>query len=225
MKGCPLIVSYYTKNSSYEQEALFLKCSCEKLHLNYHIEGIPSRGSWSENCCFKPTFLKEQLLKHKRDLLWVDCDAILVKPPYIFSNAVEDIGFKYIEEASSDHPSKVMTGTLFLKYTPKVIELLEKWEAGCKQALKEDESAWDQTVLRDLFSQKKGDYSLLKLPKSYCQVYDKIQSREELQASVIIHFQASRLTKYEGQISALFTHLQLGMKQEYVNAIFKALEC
>ena len=220
MKNCPLIVSYYTKNTSYEKEALFLKKSCEKLHLRYHIEGIDSLGSWSKNCCFKPTFLQEQLLQHKRDLLWIDCDAIIVKRPYIFAGMREDIAVKYIEDVENSHPSKVISCTLFIKYNPKVIKLLGTWEAQCARALQKDENTWDQTVLRDLLLVKDRDFSFSPLPKSYCQIYDRLEGYHDLNESVIIHFQASRLAKHDGQLSSLFTHLYLENKQTHVQTIF-----
>ena len=221
MKPYPLIVSYYTRRTSYEKEALFLKQSCEKLKLNHHIEAIDSLGSWEKNCCFKPTFLKQQLLNHKQSLLWLDCDAIIVKPPYILNDVEEDIAVRYIQEAAPSHPSKVMSGTLFIKYNPKVLEFLELWEKHCLLSLEKDEHTWDQIVLRNLLTSKNVTLSFFSLPKAYCQVYDKMETRDDLKKATIIHFQASRLTQksYLGELSPLFLDLQLETKKQQIEAI------
>ncbi|PCI76936.1 hypothetical protein COB21_03665 [Candidatus Aerophobetes bacterium] len=213
-----LIVSFYTLGSPYEKEASFLKQSCEKLNLDFCIEPISCQGSWEKNCCFKPTFLKEKLLKYKQNILWIDCDAIVVKPLYIFNTIDEDIAAKYIHDAHASHPSKLMSGTLFLKYNPRILNLLDHWEKACAEQLKRDKKTWDQTVLRDVLAQDKH-ISLFSLPKAYCQVYDKIQNEEELQDSVIIHFQASRFTKKQESIAPLFKQLQHAHKKACVDAI------
>ena len=49
----PTVVSYYTKNTPYEDEIKHLIASCEKFGIPYEIDGIPNLGSWEKNCCYQ----------------------------------------------------------------------------------------------------------------------------------------------------------------------------
>lgn len=224
MDQMPLVVSFYTKGTDYEQEAAFLKSSCDDLNLEHHIQGVDDLGSWEKNCCYKPQFLKRLMMEKKRALLWVDCDAVIVKPPYIFNAIEEDIAVKYSENLPSNHPSKVITATLFLQNRPNVLALLSDWEKACVKALGRDKKVWDQEVLKYELARLKKEISIYPLQDAYSQIYDKITAQSQLLTAHIVQFQASRIQRIEHAIPAIFKQLYFEHKASCIQAIKKAQE-
>lgn len=191
----PLIVSYYTAGTGYEDEVKNLIDSCNKLDLQADIVPIKSKGSWDKNCCYKPQFLLEKLEEHQRPIVWVDADAIFLKQPVLFDSLECDIALRTYDELPLEHPSKLITGTLYLAPNPKVRILLTDWATECQKMLQEGKKeVWDQIALKRVLLQKK-DIELFPLPDAYCAIYDKNLTPSE--EAVILHYQASRLFKKE----------------------------
>ena len=190
----PLIVSYYTAGTGYEEEVQNLIASCKKLDLQTDIVPIQSRGSWDKNCCYKPEFLLEKLDEHQRPVVWVDADAIFLKKPTLFDSLECDVALRTYEELPLDHPSKVYTGTVYFSNNEKVRSLLKRWAEESQKMLQEEEKeVWDQVSIKQaLFG---SDVDLFPLPDTYATIYDKqITPNED---AVILHYQASRLFKKE----------------------------
>lgn len=189
----PLIVSYYTLGTPYEEEVKNLIASCKKLGLNTDIVGIKPLGKWDQNCCYKPLFLLEKLREHKKPILWIDADAMVLKKPLLFETLKCDIALRIYPYLPITHPSKLITGTLYLQNTLAVRNILTLWDQECiKMAHQNKGEVWDQIGLkRALLNGPK--INLFSLPSSYAAIYDKKESlQEEL---VIVHYQASRLFK------------------------------
>ena len=189
----PLIVSYYTTGTGYEDEVKNLIDSCKKLDLQTDIVPIESKGSWDQNCCYKPEFLLEKLEQHQRPVVWVDADAIFLKDPSLFKSLECDIALRTYDDLPLEHPSKLITGTLYLAPNDKVRSLLIEWSTECQKMLQEGEQeVWDQIALKRILL-KRQDIELFPLPDSYCAIYDKTLTPEG--EAVILHYQASRLFK------------------------------
>lgn len=189
-----IIVSYYTKNTGYEQEVENLIASCKKFDLESDIVGIESRGRWDANCCYKPRFLLEKLKEHQAPLVWMDADAVFLKKPTLFQTLTCDMALRIIPHLPEDHPSKVITGTLFLQNRPALFEILKLWEAECAEMLKGEIEVWDQVALKRSLS-KGPSLKLSSLPDPYYMIYDQPYFQKE--KAVIAHYQASRLFKKE----------------------------
>ena len=187
----PLVVSFYTLNTPYEQEVQNLLASCKKWGLEIHAEGYPSKGSWEENCAFKPRFILEKLHQFQRPLLWVDADAVFLKSPNFKIFADYDFSVRIFEHLPARNPSKVMSGTIYVDYTPAGIDLIERWTKNCKNWLKKNPGIWDQYVLRNLVLREKNA-KILPLPIAYCKIYDLDILFIEQEEVVIEHYQASR---------------------------------
>jgi len=189
----PLIVSYYTLDTGYEEEIKNLINSCEKLGLQTDFVGIKSRGKWDQNCCYKPQFLMKKLQEHQRPLVWVDADAVILKKPLLLENLTCDIAVRVYEDLPVSHPSKVYTGTVYFGNTPGAFELLKLWDEISQQMLKQSkQEVWDQITLKEALL-KKTDVDLFPLPDTYSTIYDKTLTPKE--EAVILHYQASRLFK------------------------------
>jgi len=190
----PLFVNYYTLDTGYEQEVKNLIQSCEKLSLETDFVGIDSKGSWEHNCCHKPQFLLKMLEKHKRPIVWIDADAVILKKPLFFDSLECDIALRIYDDLPLEHPSKVNTATVYLQNTEQVKELLKLWEARCHYVLENKiGGSWDQSALRDVLFQEGSPITVKPLPDSYCTIYDK--KITPLENAVILQYQASRLFK------------------------------
>ncbi|NGX51344.1 MAG: hypothetical protein K1060chlam2_01210 [Chlamydiae bacterium] len=186
----PTIVSYYTKETAYEEHVKRLIASCEELGLHTSFDAIPNLGTWERNCCYKPKYILQKLTKLKRPLLWVDADAEIAEKPILFEDFPPDIALRIVEELPDDHPSKMISGTVYLNHTPAAFEILKLWDAECERLLRTEENVWDQVALRNVLLKSQAE--IYPLPKAYYMVYDK---REEGEEAFIIHYQASRTEK------------------------------
>ena len=145
----PTIVSFYTIGTPYETEALRLKQSCERLQTPFIIEGLESTGDWIRNCSLKAAFVLRHLQQLKRPLLWVDADAEILLPLDYFRGAEFDVAC-YVQWSISGLPPTmdrrempVMSGTVYLNYTPGGVRIAEIWAAYCANT----PEVWDQDLL------------------------------------------------------------------------------
>jgi hypothetical protein len=194
------VISFYTENSLYEKDVRDLVASCQKFKIPYIIEKVPNLGSWEKNCCFKPKYILEKLQALKKAVVWVDADAILVQKPKIFPLACDIAAYKRQINRKEKKVEMIQSGTLFVNYTKKAMELLKKWEKACQKKLKEEEKkkkpkeVWDQECLNDLLKKEKS-VIFEKLPLGYCRVFDYQYEEISMEETFILHFQASRFTK------------------------------
>lgn len=190
----PLVISFYTLNTPYEQEASRLRRSCEEWGLKYCIEGVPSQGTWEQNCGFKPHFILEKMEQFQQPVLWVDADAIFLKKPSFEFLQGYDFSVRIMDFISWRNPSKVMSGTIYINNTPAGLNLVRRWAKNCSCRLKKDGRIWDQYILRSLVMREKKA-KILPLPVAYCKIYDLDILFIEQEHVVIEHYQASRRIK------------------------------
>lgn len=202
----PLVISFYTVDTPYEEEVKYLQASCQSLGIDHHIEGIPSAGSWEMNCAFKPIFILQKMQEFKRPLLWVDADAVFLKPLENLSLFSEvDLGVR-IYDVSEDHPSKIVSATVFVNATGASIKVVKWWAEECMKLLQDKnrkEEVWDQDALRRVLFQKEHGARFAPLPPSYSKILGHPKDEEMCFDPVIIQNQASRRYKkwinYPGQ--------------------------
>ncbi|MCP5505549.1 MAG: hypothetical protein H7A38_01525 [Chlamydiales bacterium] len=186
----PTIISFYTENTPYEEEIKGLIESCKKYNLPYSVDPLPNFGSWERNCCFKPKYILKKLIDLNGPVLWIDADGIVYQKPTLFDTLDADIAVRVIETIPDDHPSKILSGTLFFNYTPEAIQVLQEWDEETEVLLKNDPKLWDQISLRNVLLRSKAN--IYPLDVRYCQIYNQINDKESLEKAFIIHFQASR---------------------------------
>ena len=76
------VISFYTEDTGYEQEAEMLRKSLEALDgVERIIEKVPNRGSWRANAYFKADFMRETLFRLCRPVPRVDADAAVLSYP------------------------------------------------------------------------------------------------------------------------------------------------
>jgi len=186
----PTVICYYTQNSGYKKHVEKLIASCKKFNIPFSVDAIPSLGTWERNCCYKPKYILQKLSTLCSPVLWIDADAEIVEKPTLFENFSPDIALPIIENLPDDHPSKMISGTIYINHTPSAFTILKEWEVACEHLLQSDPEIWDQMVLRDLLL--KSQANIYALPLAYYMVYDKRKEREK---AFIVHYQASRIEK------------------------------
>lgn len=192
----PLVISYYTVGTPYEEEAKHLVASCARFNLSCQIEGIPDQGSWRKNCAIKPYFLRDKMRQLQRPLLWVDVDAVFLKPmqfePFMLSD------FAILKCNEEDDPRfAVRAGTVYINNTvagQKGLDLWCHYSDQVMQAKEDCPSFSDQVSLYFVFLAGKNSHVSL-LPESYCKIFDHTSPGFCNEETVIEHNQASRRFK------------------------------
>jgi hypothetical protein len=192
----PLVVSFYTKGTPYEEEVNPLEESCRQFGIEYHIEGVETRGSWEENCAYKPYFMREMMKKFARPLLWVDADAVFLKPLSFEEWMFADLAFVKFKE-DDDIRFCVASGTVYVNATEGGVKSLDIWCQYSSSIRKEKGEAapfMDQVSLY-LVLLSKPAIEIAQLPLIYCKIFDRENSGVDPNNSVIEQRQASRRFK------------------------------
>lgn len=198
MSFFPLIVCYYTKDTMYQLEVKSLIESCEKYNLPYHVEPVDSFGSWELNCAYKPFFLLSKLQEFKRPIFWVDADGVFVQKPEPLEEFSADLAVRINEGCSPQHPSKVISCSIFVNATQAATLLLKQWAAECYRVLSAPDRTdefWDQVGLRDVMYSGGHQAKVVNLPHSYAAIDGHPVDQKEILNPVIMHYQASRRYK------------------------------
>lgn len=171
--GQPLIISFYTRKTAYEQEVKNLLISCETFELETAIEGIDSLGSWKDNVAVKPFYIRTALEKYKRPLLWVDADAVFLKKPDFSSFLSYDFSVRFMQLFENDRRFALNAATLFINHTQEGLNLVHAWCQRTEEVMQTEGTIefLDQITLFDtLKTDRKA--KILPLPISYCKIYD-----------------------------------------------------
>ena len=190
----PVIISYYTENSPYEQEAERLIESLRVLGLRHFVVPEPSKGSWLKNCAHKSVFIQRTLKELKEPVLWLDADATVEKYPVLFDTldvefAARHNGTPNGKLKGTDGRGQLLSGTLYFKPCIGIDALLKRWCELCKTT----PGVWDQRLLAAAWDAVpvRRQPSFCWLPQGYCKIFD-AKWREKPRVEYIRHHQASR---------------------------------
>ncbi|HSX11939.1 MAG TPA: hypothetical protein VLF61_00420 [Rhabdochlamydiaceae bacterium] len=198
MKEFPTVISFFTKDTPYEKEILRLVESCKNFGVTSQVEGVGSFGSWELNCAFKPFFILKKLEELKKPLLWIDADGAFVNFPRWEKAFEGDFSVRIHENLVKEHPSKVISSTIFVRPTSAARQLVRLWAMECqKQLLDAGRTGefWDQVALRDALFSKGHQAVVHPLPLAYAKIFDHPYDLHEVANPIIEHYQASRKFK------------------------------
>lgn len=193
----PIVISFYTLQTPYEEEVKKLINSCLKFEVDSDIEGIPSQGSWEKNCAIKPFFILQKLRQWDRPVIWVDADAVFLQSPDWSEFNACDFSVRVNEFLPKTHESRIVSNTIFAKNTTAAATLIEKWSDETKKALNDKQRVmefWDQVALRDALDQT-PEIHFLPMPLKFSKIFDFDDLFISEQEVVIEHYQASRRYK------------------------------
>ncbi len=192
------IISYFTSTYKETWES-YLKPSLEKFNLNYYVEESKEEKDWKTNTDYKSLFIKKCLNKFKENLIFTDVDSIINAPPVLFGQIPPeyDIGIHYFSwepHYGRKNPAGlvVLSGTIYIKYGPKTLALLDKWiELTPKYA-------WEQKALQEAI-RRLPELKIYKLPREYCYISNQPSGEPPVipvENPIVEHFQASRKLKH-----------------------------
>jgi hypothetical protein len=153
----PFIVSFYTPD--YSHHAKRLETELKILKIPHQITKLNPIGAWIDNTRLKGRLVYEALLREQKDVLWLDVDSSVHKPPKLFDWL--DADFAAWPKTLQDRPWSV--GHLWFNYTPKGIELCKAWADWCDKAPKGVSDEW---ALAKAWEEVK-DVKVHHLPKEY----------------------------------------------------------
>jgi hypothetical protein len=195
----PLVVSFFTKNTPYEKEAVDFITTCKKHGVDYEVEALDSRGAWDLNCALKPGFLLKKLKEKKRPLLWVDIDGRFLRPLETYDWNSLDLSLRVNAHLPEDDPCVFYSATLYCSYQPQTLLLIEDWMQQCEEDLAKSSrtvEVWDQQVLQNVLSRHLS-VRFQPLPWKFAKIFDADSSILSSEETIIEHTQASRrLRKY-----------------------------
>ena len=193
-----VITSYYTLDTPYQEVAHnYLMPSIQKLNLPSDIRGIQNLGSWQANTSYKSEFVLQMLEHHKKDIVFLDSDAVVVSYPKLFGEIPTefDIACHYLDKDAwygrkYSEQFELLSGTAFFRYCPSTLQLVSMWVGLCKK----HPNTWEQQVLQDVVSVRKS--RIFNLPLSYCWIVSLPDGSRPLvglpDPIVIKHHQVSR---------------------------------
>lgn len=194
-----IICSYYTIDTPYQAvvHEYLMSSLYKQNNIASDICGIRTLGSWSKNTSYKPTFIKQMLLKHTdKNIVFVDADAEILQYPELFDQIPEkhniavhllDRDKWYNRDTGGD--DELLSGTLFVRNNEVSMEIIERWIWLCE----EPPIRWEQKVLQDVI--KERNEQVFELPISYCYIKSLPNGAEphvKCEQPVIVHNQVSR---------------------------------
>ena len=192
-KKRPLVIAYFTADTPYEGEAEVLKLSLESVGYSYEVCGIKNLGNWQKNTQVKSIFVRHMLEKHSnRRLLYLDVDAIMIKPPEILDDLKADIAAVHYAGRS-----ELLSGTLFLGNTRQCKRVVQKWihlNEEYPERLPNGTEAWDQRTLAMAIKRIKG-VNFVELPQEYTWITELTQKYNPGLDPVIMHTRGAKRFK------------------------------
>lgn len=188
--GFPLVISFYTPE--YECEVPEFVASLARFNMGHELVPIESLGSWRKNVGHKPTFILQQLKKHKRPVLFCDVDAFVEGPCDRLRDIEDefDFGGRFIKQRPLQRPGgepgepvvtqrrkrqsagktpkrvlkTITSGTLFFNCTDLARQFLGAWQRNEK-----GQYLLGQLVLAETWHHDRPEgLRTLRLPDSYC---------------------------------------------------------
>lgn len=145
-------------------------------------------ASWAECVCAKPGYILERLRETFYDgLIYTDADSKLLRPPPIVDLEGADIGLVFWQR-HSDQPAEALTGTMYFRNSPAVLEFLSRWS---EETQKRKASFTPEQDAFLAISEGSG-LKIKPLPVEWCFIFDDMRAMYPDAKPIFEHYQASR---------------------------------
>lgn len=192
-----IYICYVTKDKYSKILETYLLPTLKKWNLTYDIEYIEDRGSWIDNVCYRPEFIKKMLLKHQQAVVSLDSDATIEQYPELLDKLENyDIAYhelnwnKFWQNQTLINPKKeLLAGTLYFNYNERVLSFVDTWIER-QNLLRGREQRNMQNLLEEGWKEKLKIYYL---PVEYVAMIrrdDKIPNF--IKEPIIVHYLASQ---------------------------------
>jgi hypothetical protein len=148
------VVSFYTPDWRYPEYAQMLQADCDRLGLAHHIQEMPSKHDYVQNCNMKPEFIRDMMARFKSPILWVDVDSSILHIP------AEMLGVSSydIVGVAKANDRLIFVSCLYFNYTHCARAFVDRWISNASDFI--DDGAFQDTLIQDT------DIKLLKLDSS-----------------------------------------------------------
>ena len=193
-----VVTSYFTLDTPYADVAhKYILPSVSNFEFKKDVRGVMNLGSWQKNTSYKAQFILTMLEHHKENIVFVDCDAEILRYPDLFENIPEEYNFachildrnKWYGVKLEERISKeLLTGTMFIRNTPESKKIVQEWSMACTIS-----NIWEQQVLDMVL--KKNNIPVYELPLGYCYIKTLPDGKDpivECDCKVVVHNQVSR---------------------------------
>jgi len=153
----PMIISFYTNDWCYPEHAARLRSECNSLSIEFYVKEMESTRDYIKNTAIKPFFIRDTLTKFRRPVVWIDVDAIILKPLDLDITG-HDIGA--CRHMDSRLKRQWAVATLCFNYTESALNFLDTW---CEQA----RSGTDENAFELSWQQLKDSVKIQELPPTY----------------------------------------------------------
>lgn len=123
-----LTISYFAdlNGSNYYRRCAERLITClRRVHLDCEVEEIPSRGSYRENCIFKPMYILRQLVGFKCPVLWIDVDSMLYRYPEALRELPDNVDLALA--TPNGNLASAKASPLLFNHSPRSLEFLAAW--------------------------------------------------------------------------------------------------
>jgi hypothetical protein len=178
------VVSYYTKDSIYEQIIEKLIESAEVFDIPLTVYAYENRGSWFANCHYKSECVLQAMDEYPDDdIIFTDGDSHFRQYPALFDNYEYDLACLWLQwwdmyPQKYDVDAKLLSetvqpimanGTIWIRNRIEVRYYIEKWN----QMIKDNPDLYEQGAFQGVYQQAQAD-KIIKvagsLPPEYCMV-------------------------------------------------------
>jgi len=166
-----LVVTFYTKNTPYEDEAKKLEKSLVKFQLPYKFYPVESKGDHVKNVQMKPIIILQALREHEDNIVWMDSDNIVLDYPSKLydldaGRLLHDFASVIVWGRPSRSPMinnwKFAANVMFFRNTPKIHGVVHEWADGCRNGEWSDHYYLMKTLLKH-----KDNVDVYYLPMEY----------------------------------------------------------
>lgn len=185
----PKIVTFYTPGR-YAEHAADLQKSAAEFGLEVDAKEVLF-DDWTSCVSYKPSFLLYQLqaLADGEGVLWLDADSRVRKAPDWGLLSTADFAcclFRW----SPHHTLEMLTGTLFLRRTPAMLDFVKRWMEETPKWKHTDTP--EQNSLTEVWKLYKNSVRFVDLPKSWTFIEPEFQNLFVDTVPTFSHLQASR---------------------------------
>ena len=189
------VVSFFT--SDYEYEVHKLRSSLLRLNIPFKLQRVPELGTWARNVSAIPGYVSTALLQVPKNtgLLYLDSDAIVWEDPRSYFEAKHcDIVVFHKTNKHWNPACRASGGTLWFRNTRGVHTFLRAWQDALTG------TTGNQKGLSEVLT-RSWDLKISNMAPEYIRIFPpSLQTKGEIQAPVIEHFQASRFLKTKREL-------------------------
>ena len=189
-----LVTSFYSPD--YVSDAMELARSCRRFNLESRILPMPMFDSWVDGVAHKPKFILDVLetIHDGSGLLWTDADSKFFREPDLsIFNAIDFAASLF--QWSPAHAVEMLTGTLFFRKTPRVVDFVKRWTLATPTWRKANLDTPEQLSLKATWEEDrtaKHPLRFLELPREWVFIEPDFKEMYPAMVPVVQHFQASR---------------------------------